>query len=79
MYRDISVGHGMYDLLVKHDKYLEKVKKCNKQNLNIFTEPNLFIQHHERNWEDNVVRMDVDRILKEIVVSTPQRWEGAMF
>lgn len=63
---------------LKHDKYLKKVKKCNKQNLNIFTEPNFFIQHHERNWEDNVVRMDVDEILKEIVVSIPQRWEDAM-
>ena len=36
---------------LKHDKYCKNVKKCNKQNLNIFTEPNLFIQHHERNWK----------------------------
>jgi len=56
----------------------KKVKKCNKQNLNIFTEPNLFIQHHERNWEENVERMDIDGMLKETEVSRPQRWEDVM-
>ena len=63
---------------LKHDKYWQKVKKCNKQNLHIFTERNLFIQHHARNWEENVGRMDVDGMLNEIVVSRPQRWEDAM-
>jgi len=56
----------------------KKVKKCNKQNLNIFIEPNLFIQHHERNWEENVERMDVGGMLKETVVSRPQWWEDGM-
>jgi len=61
---------------LKHDKYWKRVTKCNKPNLN--TEPNLFIQHHEINWEENVGRMDVDGILKENVVNRPQRWEDAM-
>lgn len=62
----------------KHDKYLKTVKKCLKLNLNPFTERSLFIQHHERKWEENIERMVVDGILKETVVSRPQRWECAM-
>lgn len=57
---------------LKHDKYWKKVMKCNKPNLNIFTEPNLFIQHHEKNWEENFGRMAVNGILKETSQQTSE-------